>query len=151
MKLWEVAVKSSVEPEIRKKIKRLLRPVLSVQIPGKCLFCSVTTTWAVNNKALCPACHIKYGFIKKDVIPGPCEICGLQGEWYTDGEPIHSLCFIHRDAWFRWKNPELDFVDKEKMPVKWCQVWEEGWSRFVTYIKEAQIGKCRNYDKYKNG
>lgn len=138
MKLWEVVVKDNIEPETQKKIRRLLQPVLSVSRPGKCQFCDTVTTWTINNKPVCPACHVQYGFIKKDIIPDPCEVCGRQGEWCTEGEPIHSLCYIHRDAWFHWKNPELDFIDHKKQSEKWLQVWDEGWNRFTTFMKRPE-------------
>ncbi len=135
-KPWEIVVSDKVDVDIQKKIKRLLQPVLSVSRPEKCLFCGTDTTWIINRKPVCPACHVQYGFIKKDRIPDPCEVCGLQGEWCTEGEPIHSLCYIHRDAWFRWKTPELEFIDHKKQPEKWHQVWEEGWARFIALMKE---------------
>ena len=138
MKLWEVVVKDSVEPEIRKKLKRLLKPVLSVNRPDKCWFCGTDTTWTINDKPVCPACHIKYGFMPKDRVPDPCEVCGKQGEWCTEGDPIHSLCYIHRDAWFRWTSPELGFIDSRKEPEKWHQVWEEGWNKFIACMKEKE-------------
>ena len=138
MKLWEVVVKDSVEPEIQKKIRRLLQPVLSVHMPGKCLFCGTDTTWTINNKPVCPSCHVLYGFVKKDRVPDPCEVCGRQGEWCTEGEPIHSLCYIHRDAWFHWKNPELEFINRKKQPEKWHQVWAEGWNRFVAFMQRSE-------------
>ena len=136
MKLWKVVVKDNIEPDIQKKIRRLLKPVLSVHNPGKCQFCGTDTTWTINRMPACPACQVKYGFIKMDYIPDQCEVCGRQGEWCTNGEPIHSLCYIHRDAWFKWKNPELDFVNHETQPEKWGQVWEEGWGKFINVQKE---------------
>lgn len=136
MKLWEIVVSDKVGLEVQKKIKRLLKPVLSVHEPEKCLFCGTKTSWTVNNKTVCPACHVKYGFVPEDRVPDPCEVCGQQGEWCTEGEPIHSLCYVHRDAWFNWKNPELEFIDHKKQPEKWNQVWEEGWAKFVAFMKE---------------
>ena len=135
-KLWEIVVSDKVEPEVRKKLKRLLQPVDSVGQPEKCYFCNTETTWTINRKPVCPACSVLYGFIKEDYLPDPCEVCGKQGEWCTAGEPIHSLCYIHRDAWFHWKIPFLDYIDLKKQPEKWHQAWEEGWAQFVAFMKE---------------
>ncbi len=135
-KLWEIVVSDEVDAEVKKKLKRLLQPVASVHLPGNCLFCDTETTWTINNKPVCPACSVKYGFAKADRIPDPCEVCGRQGEWCTDGDPIHSLCYVHRDAWFHWKRPELEFIDSKKQSEKWHQAWEDGWARFVTFMKE---------------
>lgn len=139
-KLWGIIASGKLEPEVQKKLKRLLQPVLSVSRPEKCQFCDTATTWAINGKPVCPACHVLYGFIKKDRIPDLCEVCGRQGEWCTEGEPIHSLCYIHRDMWFHWKNPELDFIDHKNQPKKWLQVWDEGWAKFVAFMKERDCG-----------
>ena len=136
MKLWEIAVSDKVDPEVRKKLKRLLRPTLSVTGPAKCYLCGTETTWAVNNENVCPACNLKYGFMPDYAIPDSCEVCGRQGEWCTQGDPVHSLCFIHRDQWFHWKTPELDYIDSRKEPEKWCRAWEEGWTRFIACVKE---------------
>lgn len=136
MKGWQIAVSGKLDFETRRKIRRLLQPVFSVHVPGKCLFCGMLTTWTINNKSVCPNCHVKYGFVKKDRIPDPCEVCGLQGEWCTEGKPIHSLCYIHRDEWFHWERPELKYIDHKKEPERWDQVWEEGWSKFISCMKE---------------
>ncbi|GAH56941.1 unnamed protein product [marine sediment metagenome] len=138
MKPWEIVVSDKIEPQLRKKVKRLLKPVLSVAgSPAKCELCGTDTTWTVNNRRVCPACNVQYGFTPGYVIPDACEVCGKQGEWCTDGEPIHSLCYIHRDVWFRWKNPELEFIDHKKQPEKWHQAWEEGWAKFIAFMKET--------------
>lgn len=135
-KLWEVIVSDKVGADVQKKIKRLLQPFSSVGQPEVCLFCDTKTTWTINNKPLCPACSVKYGFAKSDRVPDPCEICGQQGEWCTAGEPVHSLCFVHRDEWLHWKIPELVHIDLGKQPEKWHRVWGEGWARFVACMKE---------------
>ena len=139
MKLWEVAVKDSVEPEIRKKIKRLLKPVLSVHLPGKCQFCGTDTTWTINNKPVCPACHVKYGFVSKDRIPDPCEVCGRQGEWCTEGDPIHSLCYIHRDAWFDWtREPFLPRGYWKLLENERDIAWQKAFAEFIQEMKAKQ-------------
>ena len=135
MKMFQVVISERVQTETRKKLKRILKPVTSVSNPGNCELCGTMTTWTINNRLVCPACHVLYGFWPKDSVPDPCEVCGRQGEWCTEGDPIHSLCYIHRDAWFHWQTPELAFVDHKKQPEKWYQVWEEGWARFVTFMK----------------
>ena len=137
-KLWEIVVSDKVEPEVRKKLKRLLRPVDSAGRPEKCYFCDTETTWTINCKPVCPACSVLYAFIKEDYLPDPCEVCGKQGEFCTQGDPIHSLCYKHRDDWFKWKMPELAFIDSKKQPEKWSQVWDEGWARFIALMKERE-------------
>ena len=134
-KLWGIVVNNEIEPEIRKKIKRLLQPVDSVRQPAKCYFCETMTTWTINKKNVCPVCSVKYCFIKECYIPDACEVCGKQGEWCTEGDLIHSLCYIHRDAWFKWDLPELKCVDSKKEREKWLQVWDEGWNNFVATMK----------------
>lgn len=116
MKPWEIAVKDNVEPEIRKKIRRILKPYHSVGRPQNCLFCSIDTTWTINDKPVCPKCAVEYGFLDKGWLPDPCEVCGRQGEW-------------------------LDFVDRKKEPERWHQVWEDGWSRFIACMKEKHSSK----------
>lgn len=137
-KPWEIIVSKEVEPDIRKNLKRILRPELSVGRPRNCLLCGTDTTWTINGQPVCPACHVKYGFISADRVPDLCEVCGRQGEWCTDGDPVHSLCWRHRDAWFHWSMPELGLFNKKIAPEKWHQVWEEGFARFVAAIKEAE-------------
>lgn len=143
MKLWEVVVSDKVEPELRKKIKRILKPTRSVGRPQKCLFCGVDTTWTINDKPVCPKCAVEYGFLDKGWLPDPCEVCGRQGEWWTEGDPGHFLCYRHRDEWFHWKTPELEFLDLEKQPDKWNKAWEEGWSRFVAFMKEKEAEEIK--------
>ena len=136
-KLWEIVVSDKVEPEIQKKIRRLLLPVRSVGRPQNCLFCGVDTTWTLNNKPVCPKCAVQYKFLGEQWPLDPCEVCGKQGEWATDGDPQHFLCYKHRDDWFNWKNPELEFIDFRKHPEKWNLAWERGWASFVAFMKEA--------------
>ncbi|KKK53294.1 hypothetical protein LCGC14_3096230 [marine sediment metagenome] len=144
MKPWKVTVSNKIEPEIQKKFKRLLRPVLSVAgRPEKCRFCETMTTWTINNQHVCPACHVKYEFLKSWRIPDKCEVCAGQGEWCTDNGG-HSLCYLHRNAWHRWKIPELDFIDHAKQKEEWLQAWEEGWAKFISFTKER-------YEKYAGG
>lgn len=136
MKPWEIVFNKSVEPEVQKKIKRLLRPYRSVGRPQKCLFCSVDTTWTLNNQPVCPKCSVEYKFLSEQWLLDPCEVCGKQGEWATDGDPQHFLCYIHRDEWLKWKNPELGYIDSKKEPGRWIQVWEKGWRTFIILMKE---------------
>jgi hypothetical protein len=138
MKLWEVVVSDKVEPEIRKKIKRLLKPTHTVARPQNCLFCGVDTTWTINDKPVCPKCAVEYKFLGEQWLLDPCEVCGKQGEWATASDPQHFLCYTHRDEWFHWEIPELEFIDSKKQPDKWDKVWEEGWSKFVAYMKEEE-------------
>ncbi|MBA7660377.1 MAG: hypothetical protein GH143_02540 [Calditrichaeota bacterium] len=140
MKPWELVVKDSVEPDIRKKIKRVLRPARSVGNPQKCLFCGIDTTWTINDKPVCPKCSVEYGFLDKGWLPDPCEVCGRQGEWWTDGDPQHFLCYRHRDAWFHWTTPELDLIDQEVNPERWHQAWVESFGRFIACMKEREGG-----------
>jgi len=129
-------VSDKVAPDIQKKIKKLLKPYRSVGRADKCLFCGVDTTWTLNKKPVCPRCAVRYKFLGEQWLLDPCEVCGKQGEWATEGDPQHFLCYIHRDAWFHWNIPFLDFIDHEKQPEKWYQAWEEGWAKFVAFMKE---------------
>jgi len=135
MKPWAVVVSDKLDQDLYKKIKKLLQPVFSIRQPAKCLFCDTLTTWAINNEPVCPACDVKYAFMSKDIIPGACEVCGRQGEWCTETEPVRSLCFIHRDAWLQWKIPELTYISRKEDPVAWERVWDEGWRRFLACMK----------------
>lgn len=137
-KLWEIVVSDKVPADIAKKIKKLLKPHQSVGIPQKCLFCDVSTTWTLNGKPVCPECSVQYKFLGERWLLDPCEVCGRQGEWATVGPPQHFLCYQHCDEWLRgnWRSPELGYIDREKEPEKWRQVWEEGWARFVALMKE---------------
>lgn len=135
MKIWDIAFKKDTSTEVQKLLKRILKPVISVGRPQKCLFCGENTTWAINNNPVCPRDSALYGFMNAEYLPDPCEVCGKQGEWCTEGG-THSLCYVHRDAWFAWSNPELGFIDSKVEPEKWEQVWEEGWKKFIDFMKE---------------
>lgn len=135
-KPWEIVVSDEIEPEVAKKIKKVLRPDQSVGHPQKCLFCDVMTSWTLNRRPVCPKCAVKYKFLGEQWLLDPCEVCGRQGEWATDGEPQHFLCYIHREDWFHWGRQELDHIDSRKEPEKWRQAWEESWARFVAFMKE---------------
>lgn len=136
MKSFEVVVNAKIEPEIQKVIKHVLKPVHSIGQPEHCFFCDTDTTWTINNKPVCPKCAVQYGFLSKQWLLDPCEVCGKQGEWATEGDPQHFLCYIHRNIWFRWNIPELQFIDGRKQPEKWHQLWDEGWIKFVSCMKE---------------
>lgn len=135
-KLWVIVVYDIAGPETQRKLRRILKPVDGVGNSLPCDLCGRVTTWTINSRPVCPGCSVKYGFVAADRVPDPCEICGEPGEWCTEGDPVHSLCYRHRDDWFHWKIPELDFVDSKKQPEKWKKVWEEGWSKFVAFMKE---------------
>lgn len=135
-KPWEIVVSDKVPADIRRKLRQVLKPVDSVGRRQKCLFCGVDTTWVQNRKPVCPKCSVEHGFLAERYLPGPCEVCGKQGEWCTDGDPQHFLCYQHRDDWFHWRSPELAYLDHEKEPEKWHQAWEEGWAKFIALMKE---------------
>jgi len=135
-KLWDVIVSDKIDADIQKKIKRLLQPIRSVGRPQNCLFCGIDTTWTLNGKPVCPKCSVQYGLLGEQWLLDPCEVCGKQGEWATEGDPQHFLCYIHRDEWLHWKNPELDYIDSKKETERWHQAWEEGWAKFVSFMKE---------------
>jgi len=134
-KLWEIVSSKSLEPEIQKKIKKLLKPHLSVGRPQNCLFCGTDTSWTINDNPVCPKCAVQYKFLGEQWLLDPCEVCGKQGEWATDGDPQHFLCYIHREEWFHWKRPALDHIDHKKEPEKWRRAWDEGWAEFVAFMK----------------
>lgn len=134
-KPYKIEVDKSVPRDIAKILKRLLRPVLSVGRPGKCLLCGTETTWTINDRPVCPADHVKYGFLNECYVPDSCEVCGCQGEWCTAGEPIHSLCFKHRDAWFHWAKHELCGISLPNELDKWHEAWNKCWASFVKHYK----------------
>ncbi|MBA7528555.1 hypothetical protein ES705_20742 [subsurface metagenome] len=138
MQLWQVVIDGKVDTVLTKKLKKVLRTVHSVGRVQDCLFCGVDTTWTINDKPVCPKCAVGYGFLGKQWLLDPCEVCGKQGEWATEGDPQHFLCHYHRDDWFHWKNPELDFINHKNQPEKWHQVWEEGWNKFVTFMQDQR-------------
>lgn len=135
-KLWEIVVSDRVELEIAKKIKRLLRPSRSVGRPQKCLFCEVETSWTLNDKPVCPKCAVKYKFLGEQWLLDPCEVCGRQGEWATEGDPQHFLCYQHRDNWFCWEKSGLRHIDHKKQPEEWERAWDKEWADFVAFSKE---------------
>jgi len=138
MKPWEIVIKDNIDPGIRRKIKRILKPVRSIGNPQKCLFCGIDTTWTINHQPVCPKCSVEYGFLGEEWLGGPCEVCGRQSEWWTEGDPQHDLCYIHRDAWFHWTMSELGLIDSKVEPEKWHQAWAEGWARFIAAMKERE-------------
>jgi len=137
-KLWNIVVSPEVDAGIQKKIKKILKTHRSVGRPQRCLLCGADTTWTLNGVPVCPKCSVKYGFLGEQWLLDPCEVCGKQGEWATEGDPQHFLCYIHRDEWFHWKKPELEYVDYRKEPERWIQVWAEGWARFVAFMRERE-------------
>ena len=140
MKGWQVAVSGKLDFETRRKIRRLLQPVFSVDVPGKCLFCGILTTWTINNKPVCPNCHVKYGFVKKDRVPDPCEVCGTQGEWVCGKDDQHSLCFRHRDAWFDYTREVPLPRGYDRLPEDEKDIaWEKRFSDFVQEMKTASV------------
>lgn len=143
MKSFEIVVSDKVDADIRKQIKRVLKPARSIGNPQKCLFCGTDTTWTINDKPVCPKCAVEYGFLDKGWLPDSCEVCGRQGEWWTEGDSPHFLCYIHRDAWFHWTNPELRLFDFKTDPEKWDQVWNEGWNKFVAFMKEKEAEEIK--------
>jgi len=142
MKQWEILVNNKLDSEIQKKIKRLFRPIRSVGRPQNCLFCNIDTTWTINDQPVCPKCAVEYKLLGKQWLLDPCEVCGRQGEWASDSDTQHFLCYIHRDQWFHWKIPELEFIDIRKKPVNWRRAWEGGWSRFIAFMKEIEAKEC---------
>lgn len=135
-KLWLIAVYDIAGPELQRKLRRILRPVDGVGNSLPCELCGKVTTWTINSHPVCPGCCAKYGFVAKDRLPDLCEVCGEQGEWCTQGDPVHSLCYKHRDGWFHWTIPELEFANNKKQPEKWNRIWEEGWTKFIAFMKE---------------
>lgn len=136
-KPWKMDIDSKVEPLAKKMLQKVLRPVLGIASDGKkCLFCEEETSWTINEHHVCPRCTANYGFVKKDRLPDPCDVCGGQGEFVMGDDCQHSLCWRHRQAWFDWcKQPNL-FPDLKSMPKKeWHKAWEEIYARF---IKEAK-------------
>ena len=129
------------DSDLRKRIKRILRPVLAVG-PGhqKCELCGEQTSWTINNKFVCPRCSVKYEFLTKAYLYDPCEACGKQGEWLSGGSRQHSLCYLHRDAWFHWRGREGKLAGfqpgDEAFEVMWQRV-------FAIFVKEMQEEAAR--------
>lgn len=135
-KLWVITFSGELAPDIQKKIRRVIKAHHSIGRPQNCLFCGTETTWTINDEPVCPKCAVKYKFLGEQWLLDPCEVCGRQGEWATDGDPQHFLCHIHLNDWFKWKIPELDYIDSKRQPDKWHQAWGEGWSKFINFEKE---------------
>lgn len=136
-KSWKVEVVKSLEPEVQKKIRKVLKPDLSVAgRPGKCIFCEYETTWTINKQYVCPKCTGKFGFANPAYLPDPCEVCRGQGEWVCGRKDEHSLCWRHRDEWFEFtKQPRL-FPDQKKVSdEEWSQSWDKVWARFIQEAK----------------
>ena len=128
-------------PEVQKKLKRILKPVLSV-IGGRqykpCGLCGIETSWTINNNPVCPLCSIKYGFLTKAYDYGSCEICSRQGEWLCGKDDQHSLCCRHRDAWFDWTKEPFLPRGYDNLPEKEKDIaWEKGFALFIQEMKEA--------------
>ncbi|GAH90697.1 unnamed protein product [marine sediment metagenome] len=127
-------------PEVQKKLKRILKPVLSVLGLWQykpCALCGTETSWTVNGRPVCPKCSVKYSFIKADRIPDVCEVCGAQGEWSCGKDNQHSLCCRHRDDWHCW-NEARNFLLKDYANLPEDEkdvVWERC---FNTFIQEAK-------------
>lgn len=122
------------EIKLKRKIKRILKPVLSVgRGYSKCELCGEETSWTVNNHFVCPRCHEKYGFVKKGVIPDACEVCGKQGEWLCGENDEHSFCHRHRDAWFRFTKFELGGLDTKD--PRFNEAWDKCFNRFIQEAK----------------
>ena len=128
-------------PEVQKKLKRILKPVLSV-LGGRqykpCDLCETETSWTVNNRPVCPKCQVVYNFVKADRIPDACEVCGAQGEWVCGKDDQHSLCCRHRDAWLDWTKEPFLPRGYDKLPEKEKDIaWEKGFALFIQEMKEA--------------
>ncbi len=94
MKPWKIVVSDKIDPELQKKIERVLKPTRDVGRPQKCLFCGVETTWTINDRPVCPKCCVGYGFLDKGWLPGPCEVFNpFQGF----GAELHSLNILFAD------------------------------------------------------
>ena len=129
-------------PEVQKKLKRILKPVLSV-IGGRqykpCGLCGIETSWTINNHPVCPLCSIKYGFLTKAYDYGPCEICSRQGEWLCGKDDQHSLCCRHRDAWFDWTKEPFLLRGYHNLPEEEKDIaWEKGFALFIQEVKNGR-------------
>ncbi|MBA7533116.1 hypothetical protein ES705_25351 [subsurface metagenome] len=142
-KPWGIVVSAKVEPELAKKIKKLLKPHRSVGRVEKCIFCGVDTTWTLNSKPACPKCSVQYGFLGEQWLLDPCEVCGKQGEWATDGDPQHFLCYQHRDDWLHWDTDRKYLLKGyEKLPEAEKElVWEKCFNTFIQEAKQRSEGE----------
>jgi len=133
----EINVKGVDDPLIRRRLKRISKPDLSVGNIRKCLLCGLETSWTVNSQPVCPLCQGKYGFVKKDYLPDPCEVCGAQGEWVCGKNDQHSLCWRHRNAWFVWTKEPFLPRGYHKLPENEKDIaWEKA---FATFLQEMKI------------
>jgi len=132
------------EAKLQKKIKRILKPHLSVAGGyGKCELCGAETSWQINNHFVCPVCSIKHNFVSKGHDYGPCEVCGRQGEWVCGSEDQHPLCHRHRDDWLRWDtNRKYLLKGYEKLPeAEKKLVWEKCFNTFIQEAKQRSEGE----------
>lgn len=127
-------------PEIQKKLKRILKPILSVlhRQYKPCYLCGTETSWTVNNNPVCPKCQVEYNFTKADRIPDACEVCECQGEWVCGKNDQHSLCCRHRDAWFTWTREPFLPRGYAKLPEEERNIaWEKAFTTFIQEMKEV--------------
>lgn len=138
----EINVIGVDDPLLKRRIKRILKPVLSVLGNRRyeaCLLCGTETSWTINNHTVCPICSIKYGFMSKGYDLGSCQVCGRQGEWVCGKDDQHSLCHRHRDAWF-------DYTKEVPLPRGWDKLpeeekdatWEKRFNDFIQEMKDKQ-------------
>ena len=139
-KYWEIVIAPDLDAEVRRKIRRVLKPVTSVAPnPGGCVFCDEKTTWTINNKLVCPRCSAKYGFVNPKWLPDACEVCGQQGEWVCGKDDQHSLCWRHRDAWFSWTREPFLPRGYDKLPESEKHAaWEKSFATFIQEMKTRE-------------
>ena len=139
--VWEVTVVESLGPELKRKIRRILKPYLNVsQRYGNCELCGGETSWLLNNHLVCPLCSVKYDFVKETFLPDACEVCGYQGEWVCGAQGEHSLCHRHRDAWGKWKKRDVLLEGYHKLPpAERGFLWDQCFNTFVEEMK-AEAG-----------
>ena len=130
------------DPELCRKLKRIMKPHLSVGRVSKCELCQTETSWTANNRPVCPKCQGEYGFVNKNWLPDPCEVCGNQGEWVCGENDKHSLCHRHRDSWF-------DYTKEVPLPRGWDKfpkdekgaAWDKRFNDFVLEMKALIANK----------
>lgn len=140
-KPWEIVVRPDINAEVAKKIRRLVKPVLSTTGPRQgakpCLFCGEETSWTISNKTVCPRCSAKYGFVNPTWLPDACKICSKQGEWVCGKDDQHSLCWRHRDAWYRWTREPFLPRGYDELPEDEKDVaWEKAFAEFIEAMKK---------------
>lgn len=140
-KVWKIEVASTLDPEVQKIVRKVMKPDLSVAgNPGKCVFCEEETTWTINKRYVCPRCNAKYGFIRQDYLPEPCEVCGAQGEWVCGEKDEHSLCFRHRDAWFDFSKSDLNMAAYRQAPeTEKGRAWDKCFADFIQRAKAVSV------------